>query len=55
MRRRRTSKAMTLEELEDWTDQLDPPPLVDNVSMLNGYLNAIVVGPCSINPYGWMD
>jgi hypothetical protein len=37
---------MTLEELEDWTDQLDPPPLVDNVSMLNG----IVVGPCTINP-----
>ena len=44
-RRRRTSKAMTLEELEDWIDHLDPPPLVDGVSMLDGYLAAVIVGP----------
>src|SRR6476619_5786010 len=55
VRRRRASKAMTLEELEDWIDRLDPPPLVDGVSMLDGYMAAIIVGPCSISPYEWME
>ena len=55
VRRRRASKAMTLEELEDWIDHLDPPPLVDGVSMLDGYMAAIIVGPCSISPYEWME
>jgi uncharacterized protein len=54
-RRRDMSRAMTLEELEDWIEHLDPPPLVDGVSMLDGYLAAIIVGPCSISPYEWMD
>ena len=52
--RRRTATAMTLEELEHWIDHLDPPPRVDGVSMLDGYLTAIVVGPCSVSPYEWM-
>ena len=46
---------MTLQELEDWIDRLDPPPLVDGVSMLDGYMAAIIVGPCSISPYEWME
>ena len=54
-RRRRTSKAMTLEELEDWIDHLEPSPRVDGVSMLDGYLAAVIIGPCSISPYEWMD
>src|ERR1700745_1979243 len=54
-RRRRTSEAMSLEQLEDWIDHLDPSPLVDGVSMLDGYLTATIVGPCSVNPYEWMD
>ena len=29
MRRRRTSKAIILEELEDWIDQPVPPPLAE--------------------------
>jgi uncharacterized protein len=45
---------MSLEELERWIDQLDPPPLVDGVSMLDGYLTAVIVGPCSIDPHEWM-
>jgi hypothetical protein len=45
-RRRRTSKAMSLEELEDWIDHLDPSPLVDSVSMLDGYLAAIMAAAC---------
>jgi uncharacterized protein len=52
--RRRPSSAMTLEQLEHWMDHLDPPPLVDGVSMLDGYLTAIIVGPCSVSPYEWM-
>jgi hypothetical protein len=46
---------MTLEELEDWIDHLDPPPLVDGVSMLHDYLAAIIVCPCSISSYEWTD
>jgi len=46
---------MSLEQLEDWIDHLDPSPLVDGVSMLDGYLTATIVGPCSVNPYEWMD
>jgi hypothetical protein len=42
---------MSLEELEDWIDHLDRPPLQDSVSMLEGYLTAIIVGPYSVNPY----
>jgi uncharacterized protein len=46
---------MTLEELEDWIDHLHPPPLVDGVSMLDGYMAAIIVGPCYVSPYEWME
>jgi len=53
-RRRSTREAMSLEELERWIDQLDPPPLVDGVSMLDGYLTAVIVGPCSMDPHEWM-
>jgi uncharacterized protein len=45
---------MSLERLEDWIDQLDPLPLIDGVSMLDGYLTAIIVGPCSIDPREWL-
>jgi hypothetical protein len=51
---RRTSEAMTLEELEHRIDHLDPPPLIDGVSMLDGYLATIIVGPCPVSPYEWM-
>jgi uncharacterized protein len=53
-RRRSAREAMSLEELERWIDQLDPPPLIDGVSMLDGYLTAIIVGPCSIDPHEWL-
>jgi len=45
---------MSLEELEGWVDRLDPPPLIDGVSMLDGYLTAVIVGPCSIDPQEWL-
>jgi len=53
-RRRYATQAMSLEQLEHWIERLEPPPLIDSVSMLDGYLTAIIVGPCSIDPYEWM-
>ena len=55
--RRRSARpadtAMNLEKLEAWLDRVDPQPRVDGVSMLDGYLTAIVIGPCSIPPDEW--
>jgi uncharacterized protein len=53
-RRHYAAQAMSLEQLERWIERLEPPPLIDSVSMLDGYLTAIIVGPCSIDPYQWM-
>ena len=39
---------MSLEQLDAWLYTLEPAPRVDGVSMLDGYLTAIVIGPCSI-------
>ena len=48
-----TGRAMSLDQLDDWLDALDPPAKVDGASMLDGYVTAIVVGPCSIPPDEW--
>jgi uncharacterized protein len=53
-RLRRAAATMSLDELDDWITRLDPPPLVDGVSMLDGYLAAVIVGPCSIDPPEWL-
>jgi uncharacterized protein len=44
---------MSLDQLDDWLDALDPPAKVDGASMLDGYVTAIIVGPCSIPPEEW--
>jgi uncharacterized protein len=44
---------MGLEQLETWLATLAPPSRVSGVSMLDGYLTAIVIGPCSIPPDEW--
>jgi len=44
---------MDLESLDAWIGRTKPPPKVDGVSMLDGYLAAIVIGPCSIPPEEW--
>ena len=46
-------KVMDLESLDAWLEQLKPAPKVDGVSMLDGYLAAIVIGPCLIPPDEW--
>jgi uncharacterized protein len=45
--------AMTLDQLDDWLRTLQPPAQVDGMSMLDGYLTAIIIGPCSIPPDEW--
>ena len=45
---------MSLEELERWIEYLNPPPLIDGVSMLDGYLTATIIGPCFIDPHEWL-
>lgn len=44
---------MSLEQLDVWLSTLDPAPRVNGASMLDGYLTAIVIGPCSIPPDEW--
>jgi uncharacterized protein len=44
---------MSLEQLDAWLHALSPPGRVDGASMLDGYLTAIIIGPCSIPPDEW--
>jgi uncharacterized protein len=44
---------MDLATLDAWLERLKPAAKVDGVSMLDGYLAAIIVGPCSISPDEW--
>jgi len=44
---------MDLEALDAWLERLKPASKVDSVSMLDGYLAAIIVGPRSISPNEW--
>jgi len=53
-RARSAERAMSLEQPDTWLDRLDPRPKVDGTSMLDGYLTAIVIGPCSIPPDEWL-
>ena len=53
-RRRYAAQARSLEQLARWIERLEPSPLIDGLSMLDGCLTAIIVGPCSIDPYEWM-
>ena len=45
---------MTLDQLDSWLKALEPAPKVDGMSMLDGYLTAVVIGPCSIPPDEWL-
>ena len=44
---------MSLEQLDAWLYTLAPAPRVNGTSMLDGYLTAIVIGPCSIPLDEW--
>ncbi len=55
LRPTRTGRSLSLEQLDDWFLALEPPARVDGVSMLDGYLTAIIIGPRSIPPDEWFD
>lgn len=48
----RQAQTLTLQKLEDWLASLDPPPAC--VSMIDGYLAALVVSPQFIPPDEWL-
>jgi uncharacterized protein len=47
------AETMDLEALDAWLERLKPAAKVDSVSMLDGYLAAIIVGPRSVPPDEW--
>jgi uncharacterized protein len=49
----RGRRVMDLESLDLWLEKLDPTPKVNGVSMLDGYLAAVIAGPRSIPPDEW--
>jgi uncharacterized protein len=51
----RAGRGLSLEQLDDWFLALEPPARVEGVSMLDGYLTAIIIGPRSIPPAEWFD
>jgi uncharacterized protein len=44
---------MDLARLDVWLGELEPAGRVGGVSMLDGYLTALIIGPCSIPPEEW--
>ena len=49
--------AMSLEDLDLWLRgraNADPPPLAASLSMLDGFVAAIVAGPLSVDPRDWI-
>jgi uncharacterized protein len=48
---------MSLEDLEAWLHaraKADTPPLATSLSMLDGFVSAVVAGPVSMDPRGWI-
>lgn len=50
----RRAKLLTLEALEDWFDKSNPRAPAAGVSMMDGFLAALVVGPVFIHPEKWI-
>ena len=52
-----TATAMALEDLETWLRErtgANPPPLATSLSMLDGFVSAVVAGPVSMDPRHWI-
>jgi len=50
-----TAAAMSLVELEQWLlRRAERRPVATSMSMLDGYVAAIVAGPVSISPLDWI-
>lgn len=50
--RARSPRTLSFEQLEEWLDNLDPPG--PGVSMIDGFLAALIVSPRFIHPDEWM-
>jgi uncharacterized protein len=49
--------AMSLEDLDIWLRErakADPPPLATSLSMLDGFVSAVVAGPVSMDTRAWI-
>ncbi len=48
-------RAMPLEDLNRWLrERRQPRPVADSLAMFDGYITAIVVGPVTYEPLGWI-
>ncbi|WP_117196517.1 UPF0149 family protein, partial [Rhizobium terrae] len=54
MKRPRRAKPLSLEQLEVWFDKAEPEPPCGGVSMMNGFLTGLAVGPVFLLPNDWM-
>jgi uncharacterized protein len=51
-----TATAMSLDELDRWLRvRTDPRPLATGLSMLDGFVSAVVAGPVSMDPRHWIS
>ena len=48
------ARLLTLDELEAWFDKAKPRPPCAGVSMMDGFLTGLVIGPVFIHPKRWM-
>jgi len=54
MKRPSRAKTLTLDQLESWFQQAEPRPHCAGVSMMDGFLTALVIGPVFIHPEKWI-
>ncbi len=54
MRRPKRARVLSLDELEAWFQHADPSPHCGGVSMMDGFLTALVIGPVFIHPEKWI-
>jgi uncharacterized protein len=54
MKRPHRAKILTLDQLEAWFDQAKPRPHCAGVSMMDGFLTGLVIGPVFIHPEKWL-
>jgi uncharacterized protein len=54
MTRPRRAKILSLDQLEAWFDHAKPRPHCAGVSMMDGFLTCLVIGPVFIHPEKWL-
>jgi uncharacterized protein len=54
MKRPTRAPILTLDQLETWFDRAKPRPHCAGVSMMDGFLTALVIGPVFIHPEKWI-